>query len=248
MDSLIVLSVQIQGSSAWLWVNGVVVGLVEPGSDWTQSVHQYLVRGINNIRLQSTNTSNFLPKEEVLVHLNIQLIGKDKHQILHRWNVSHPRLQWIEGGSLLQIDVDLPLGFPRWKFIDIQQMKAESSDTVCIQYFIPELLHALLKRDFATLHSLFSLRNQELCTAYGLDMIDFTEVFKKRVCDLSKSMEQASFHVNPADCICVPSGSSPLYFLGDKSDRPFLNWGDSSGEWSIPLNMAVIQRQVYVIR
>jgi hypothetical protein len=252
MDSLIVLTAQIQGSSAWLWVNGVVVGLVEPGATWVQSIHQYLVRGANDIRLQRVDAANFLPKTEVWVHLNIQLVGKDKNQMLHRWNTSHPGLKWIKGGCLLQVDVDLPVSFPRWKFMDIQQMKAEPSDAVCIQYFLPELLGALLKRDFATLHAMFSIRNKELCTAYGLDTIDFADCFKKRVMELSQSMESASFHINPEDCVCIPTGiptgSSPLYYLSDKANRPFLNWVDPAGEWSIPLHLAVIQRQVYVVR
>lgn len=248
MDNLIELHAQIQGANALLWINGVVAGLLESGSVWSQSIHQYLVRGQNHIWLQRADSGDYLPKDEVFIHLGVQLLGQEKSQTLQRWNKSHPSRQWIKGGCLLQVEVDLPVHFPRWKFLDIQQMNAEPSDSVCIQYFLPELMAALIQCDFAALHSLFSIRNKEMCAAYGFDPIDFSDGFKRRVLTLSNSMQCASFHLNPSDCVCIPIGSSPLYYLSDKAGRPFLNWVDASGEWSIPLHVAVVQRQVYVVR
>lgn len=248
MDSLILLNAQIQGASAWLWINGLVVGHLEPGQLWCQSIHQYLIRGQNQICLQRVGGTDYLPKEDVLIHVHIQLLGKDKTQTLQRWNVGHPGMKWVKAGSFLQVQVDLPVHFSRWKFLDIQHMKSESSDVVCIQYFLPDLINAILKRDFVMLHSLFSIRNKELCMAYGLDPVEFYDQFKNRVLQLSNALQGASFQFNPLDCVCVPIGSSPLYYLSDKLDRPFLNWGDSAGAWSIPLHVAVVQRQVYVIR
>ena len=231
-----------------LWVNGLVVGLLEPGLLWVQSIHQYLVRGTNSIRVQRAQEGHFFPKEEVRVHLNIQLLEKEKNQILNRWNKCHPALKWIKSGCLVQLEVDLPVSLPRWKFMDVQQMKSEASDVVCIQYFLPELIEALIKKDFPVLHSMFSIRNKELCAAYGLDSMDFSEMFKRRILEVSSSMTRSSFHFNPDEFRCVSSGSSPIYYLSDQTDRPFLNWVDSSVEWSIPLHVAVIQRQVYVVR
>lgn len=248
MDNLIVLHAQIQGASACLWVNGVVAGCIESGSLWSQSIHQYLVRGVNLIRLQRIETGDFLPKEDVLIHLNIQLLSPDKCQTLQRWNMHHPGMKWIKAGSLLQVEADLPVNFPRWKFLDVQQMRAETSDVLCIQYFLPELLTSLLKPDYETLHSLFSIRNQEMCSAYGIDLVDFSDAFKERVLKVSSAMQASILDIHPEDCMCVPIGSSPLYYLSDKSHRPFLNWTDSSGEWSLPLHLAVVQRQVYVLR
>lgn len=248
MDSLLLLNAQIQGGSAWLWVNGVVIGLLEPGNVWSQSIHQYLLRGQNQIRIQRVGGADFLPKADVHVSVQIQLLGKDKTQTLHRWNACHPGMKWVKAGCFLQVEADLPVQFPRWKFFDIQHMKSEPSDVVCIQYFLPDLINAILKRDFAVLHHLFSIRNKELCTAYGLDPVEFSDQFKTRVSQLSCAMEEASFQFNPLDCVCIPIGNSPLYYLSNKLDRPFLNWGDAASAWSIPLHVAVVQRQVYVIR
>lgn len=261
MDKSLLLRASVQGRDALLMLNGMVLGKLSMGQELQLPVHEYIQSGENRIQVEAISPavqaavkplSACDTEAQVLVE-----IQKDRGpssfvnaNVLFRLQGSVRRGQRFNKNRVLDMRVDLPVSFPRWRYLDVMQSPADADDQERIQDFLLNLIALFQAQKVSALLPYFSVRNREVAAAYGLDLQQVHSNF-------ASHLEQICIHhtlndatLDPAQWLIRPVRQSSIYVLLNLEHQPLLefkaNQGGALHQW--PMHVGVLGSEVFVLR
>lgn len=261
MDKTLLLRASVEGHDALLSLNGMVLGKLHDRRELVLPIHEYLQAGENRIQVtvlqesKSDSCHELLTRDcSVTVWVELQ---KDRGpnlivqpQVLFELNASARQGQRLKKNRLLDSQVDLPVSFPRWRYLDILPSTRGINDALLIEDFLLNLLAQIKSAEVPALLPYFTVRNRELAAAYGLDpqtvFSDFA-AHLKRYCTQAELLDSA---LDPQYWKFQCVRQSPVYALLGRNHEPLLQWkcGLSGTTLQMPMHVAVLGGEVFVLR
>lgn len=260
MDKTLFMSVGVQGMDCWLRVNQLTLCLVKSGRDLRLPVHEFIQQGANRIELwpvQSSASGLHLFKAAFSARVQLELV-KDRGpgQLVQAVPISGFKVD-IQPGELrslsapvLDEQVDLPVQFPRWRFLDLQGEPNVQTDQVRIVRFIHQLSGLFAAGQVDALLPWFSHRNRELMLAYNLDVQDAFEQFRNHLKWLCTECELVADALDPELWQLKCSPRAPIYSLFSTDGTSVLQFlhAESRRRFQLPVHVAVLNDDVFVVR
>lgn len=260
MDKTLFMSVGVQGMDCWIRINRLTLCLVKSGCDLRLPVHEFIQQGDNRIEVwpaQSSASGLQLFKTAFSAHVQLELV-KDRGpgQLVQAVPVSGFKVD-IKPGELrslcvpmLDEQVDLPVQFPKWRFLDLQGEPNAQVDHARIVRFVHQLSGLFSTGQVDALLPWFSHRNRELMLAYNLDVQDAFEQFRNHLKWLCTECELVADALDPDLWQVKCSPHAPIYSLFSTRGTSVLQFrhADSSRRFQLPLHVAVLNDDVFVVR
>lgn len=255
MDKTLTLRAHVAGADAMLCLNRLPLVRVRDGQEVKLAVHEYLMAGDNQIELQSL-AKQAMCAHAIHAHLNIE-IQKDRGSkvittptVLHTVErVVQPR-ERLPQQRILNAMVNLPVKFPRWRFLDLLDSLAEENDRPRLEDFVSDLLRSIEKKRIVDITPLFISRNKELALAYGLDASALHRAFCDSLLSNVESGSLAAGCSDPEQWQFRRVGQSSMYALLNQEHEPLLQFHEPESNtvhrW--PMLVAVLTGDVFVIR
>jgi len=261
MDKTLLLRASLHGHDAVLSLNGMVLGKLHDGRELLLPIHEYVQSGDNRIQVTvlqdaSSNSEQTVLSQDcsVTVHVELQKNrGPDvlvQPHVLFELNASSQRGQRLKKNRLLDSKVDLPVSFPRWRYLDLLPSTRGANDTELIEDFLVSLFAQIKATQVSSLLPYFTIRNRELACAYGLDpqlvFSDFA-AHLKHCCTQAELLESA---MDPQNWNLRCIRQSPVHALLGKNHEPLLQWKCclSGTTLQLPMHVAVVGGEVFVLR
>jgi len=181
MERLMVVKLASQGCTAELWLNGLPVARVTPlAPDVVVPVHEAAVTGRNRLELV-IGPDTGAAAAAALLQTAPQAMVAQAHLLLPRMNTavdeaasrSLARLDWAcAAGEPLSLparqiqEVDLPIRFPRWRWLDAPIVAVTPALTGQAHAFVAMLQRDLARGQTESFMTATRLRTEELALAY----------------------------------------------------------------------------------
>ncbi|WP_334118777.1 hypothetical protein [Limnobacter sp.] len=261
MDKSLLLRASVKGQDALLMLNGMVLGKLTVGQELRLPVHEYIQSGENRIQVEaisSTAQNGAKPLSACNVDAQVLVeIQKDRGpgsfvnaNVLFRLQGSVLRGQRFNKNRVLDTRVDLPVSFPRWRYLDVMQSPADSDDQERIQDFLLKMLTLFQGQKVSALLPYFSVRNREVATAYGLDLQQVHSTFASHLEQMCTHCTLNDKALDPAQWLVRPVRQSSIYALLNPEHQPLLQFNaNQSGtlhKW--PMHVGVLGSEVFVLR
>ena len=261
MDKSLLLRACVQGQDALLILNGMVLAKLTAGQELHLPVHEYIQSGENRIQVEAISTtvqSSGKPisacNTEAQVLVEIQ---KDRGpasfinaNVLFKLQGSVLRGQRFNKNRVLDTRVDLPVSFPRWRYLDVMQSPADADDQERIQDFLLNLLTLFQGQKVSALLPYFSVRNREVATAYGLDLQQVHGNFASHLEQMCTHYTLNDAALDPTQWLVRPVRQSSIYALLNPEHQPLLQFNANQGgalhQW--PMHVGVLGSEVFVLR
>ncbi|MCE2744658.1 MAG: hypothetical protein LW710_01970 [Burkholderiales bacterium] len=261
MDKTLLLRACVHGQDALLGLNGMVLAKLYQGRELLLPIHEYVQSGENRIQvilLPSTleNSGNSLLMQDCQASVSVEL-QKDRGpdllvqpSVLFELNASALRGQRLRKSRLLDSIVDLPVSFPRWRYLDVLPSSSGTNDSALIEDFLLSILAQFQAGKVSALLPFFTTRNRELATAYGLDpqvvLGNFTSHLK-HLCAHSEILESA---LDPENWRIQCIRNSPVHAVLGKLHEPLLQWkcSHTGTTFQLPMHVGVLGGEVFVLR
>lgn len=264
MERLLVLRLESNGCAAQASVNGVPVALTGPGrSTCVMPVHEFATAGGNELTLTIRPTPPGQPDvvepqlsegaEWARLHLLLPRIGQTAHPDNARVLAA---LQWAPAdGELFETplrlseQVDLPIAFPRWRWLDAPVVEDLGAAKTQVLKFLQRLAIDLSRGDPESFINAARLRFEDLALAYQRDVADEIGRWRLSVQDLRSPPVFKPVLPSMADLVvrpvaggrlleCLTMGGQPA-LAGIRADGTRLSW---------PLRVAIIDGRLHVLR
>lgn len=196
MDRLLVLRVRSQGVAAEAWLNGVPIARTpKAGGDCCVPVHEFVIAGANRLELvvgppplaggtappPLLGDGHALAEAALLLPRIGQLASDHSARLLGQvaWSsvdgeVYRPPLQLAQ-------ELDIPVRFPRWRWLDAPRVPDVDSLKGAVATFLQDVAIALSRGDPEHLVVLAKLRFEEMAQAYGRPVADDLARWRARV-------------------------------------------------------------------
>lgn len=261
MDKTLLMRVSMLGQDALLSLNGMVLAKLQDGQELLLPIHEYVQSGENRVQVTllsaaSTNPDHGLLKHDCSATVWVEL-QKDRGpevlvqpHVLFELNASCQRGQRLKKNRLLDSKVDLPVSFPRWRYLDVLPSSGGVSDSVLIEDFLLNFLAQFKAGKSAALLPFFNIRNRELATAYGLDPQNVYSNFAahlKRLCTQADLLEST---LDPQCWQIKCVRQSPIHALLGANGDSLLQWkcGQTGATLQLPMHVGVLGGEVFVLR
>jgi hypothetical protein len=266
MDKTLLLRASVQGQDAVLSLNGMVLSKLNDGQELLLPIHEYVQSGENRIQVTvlpsapkleaSSNADHARASTDCGATVSVEL-QKDRGpdvlvqpHVLFELNASFQRGQRVIKNRLLDSTLDLPVSFPRWRYLDILPSTGGANDSILIEDFLLNLLALFKSANASALLPFFTIRNRELAAAYGLDPQRVHGDFAAHVKQLCTHAEFLESTLDPQwwNVRCIRQ--SPVHALLGKNHEPLLQWKCSltGALLQLPMHVAVLGGEVFVLR
>lgn len=261
MDKTLLLRASVKGQDALLSLNGMVLARLHDGRELLLPIHEYVQSGENRIQVTvlpgvSKNPDHALITQDCSATVWVEL-QKDRGpdvlvqpHVLFELNVSFQRGQRLRKNRLLDSTVDLPVSFPRWRYLDVLPSTHSANDVVLIEDFLLNLLAQIKAGKTTALLPFFTIRNRELAAAYGLDPQHVHGDFAAHLNHLCVHAELLESTLDPQCWQVQCVRQSPVHALLGKNLEPLLQWkcSLSGASLQLPMHVAVLGGEVFVLR
>ena len=148
MDKTLLIRACVTGSDALLCLNGMVLCKLISGQEMRLPVHEFIQSGENRIQVILLGSVLNDTHSRVCVELQKDR-GADvlvQPQVLYEFEESLLRGERLEKNRLIDVCVDLPVSFPKWRYLDVMQASSDGQDLQKIQDFILQLLRLMQEK------------------------------------------------------------------------------------------------------
>ena len=252
MDKTLLIRACVTGSDALLCLNGMVLCKLISGQEMRLPVHEFIQSGENRIQVILLGSVLNDTRSRVCVELQKDR-GADvlvQPQVLYEFEESLLRGERLEKNRLIDVCVDLPVSFPKWRYLDVMQASSDGQDLQKIQDFILQLLRLMQEKKTTLLLPFFSVRNREIAIAYGLDAQQVHH-------DFQQHLRRITAHGIFPDCVwdsqswcLLPVRRAAVYALLNNQHQPLfqLQFDDDGTALQIPMHVGVLGGEVFVLR
>lgn len=265
MERLLVMRLQVQGCTAEAFINDIPLGRAGgPATSLCVPVHEYVMEGTNEIRLVVDPSPAGLPTStaprvadgplSATLRLLLPRVGHVGSDELARalgelaWAV--PEGAVFEAGHAVSREVELPIRFPRWRWLDVPVIEDVEAQRKAVVAFLHRIAADMLRGDFQSLLAGSRLRLEELALAYQKPVADLAArlVSSLQRLHASKGMKLAV----PAapDIVLRPCAHGRLLDCLDSTGAPVLHTTSTedsrSFEW--PTRLAVVDGHCHIFR
>lgn len=268
MERLLVLRLNAIGCVAEAVLNGVPLGRVGgPGQPGLLSlpVHEFTLSGVNEVSLVIAPPPAGAPAGELEVepHLSDGKVGATLQLLLPRVGQSaHPtsaralaQLEWAPAaGELyetpLQLaqQVDLPIRFPRWRWLDAPPIEATETLKSELAKYLLGITLGLQRGDPEPLVLASRLRMEELALAYQRNLADDVGRLRVHLQQLCAAQPLKLALPAAANLVLRWVAGGRLLECLQPSGAPFLQSPVAGGVHTWPLRVAQVEDKFYVLR
>jgi hypothetical protein len=264
MERLLVLRLESIGVACEALLNGIPLARTGPGArSMTVPIHEFTLPGGNELQLvveppppgQEAAPQPLLSDGQRGASLRLLLprVG----QLAHPENArTLAQIDWapLEGevtevpASLRQV-VDLPIAFPRWRWLDAPAVAAPNELLGPVAAFLQGIALGLARGDPEPMVLAARLRFEELAQAYQRNLADDVGRFRLQVQQLHAKARLAPTMPKADALLLRPLAAGRLLECLTPAGEPVLQSpvaGDGRIAW--PLRLAVIEGRFYVVR
>lgn len=261
MDKTLLIRACAQGQDALLSLNGMVLCKLNAGQEVRLPVHEFIQSGDNRVQVlalgeQGIQPDSTLTPVDCSVRVSVEL-QKDRGveslvqaHVLFALDESFKKGQRLKKGRMLDVNMNLPVYFNRWRYFDVLQSGSDETDCVHIQDFVLRLAGLFQARQVAMLLPYFSVRNQEVASAYGLDMQQAHAAFSSRLNLLCSAFTLSEESLDSSTWLFHKVRHSSVYALLNTRHQPLFQFDSSeqkiSQQW--PMHVGVLGGEVFVLR
>jgi hypothetical protein len=264
MERLMVIKLDSAGCTAEAWLNGLPMARVTPQAPHAVApVHEAALAGANRLELvvgpDSGAAAAALPEHAphamaAQVHLLLPRMNSPVDEAQAR---TLARLEWTcEAGDPMKLplrrmmDADLPLRFPRWRWLDAPVVQVTPTLAQEIHAFVAGLARDLARGQTESFMAATRLRTEELATAYQRS--PESEALRVREW-LDQMYASASLVWQPLALdemqLRPLAGGRLLECLGSGGRAALTTVPDKSGTTlALPLKLSVVENRFYVLR
>ena len=267
MERLLVLRLECIGVTAEAVLNGIPVARIkaspEASSTITMPIHEYTIAGGNQIELiieppPPGRTGAPKPllsngRRGASLRLLLPRIG----QVAHPSNARQlGELDWAPHADevneiplTLQRTVELPIGFPRWRWLDAPVIDNPQALLEPVAAYVQDLALGLARGDPEPLVQAARLRLEDLAQAYQQDLADTASRWRAQIRQLH-DRQPLEPTMPAADTLLLrPVAGGRLLECLDPAGAPVLRSPVADGgQMSWPIRLAVIDGKFYVLR
>lgn len=264
MERLLLLRIEAAGCQAQALLNGIPIAQLEahttPGIHVAcVPVHEYTLAGSNRLSLilhpQSPPTPMVADgaswvKVRLLLPRQGQPASENSARTLAELDWALPEGDVYEAPLFVQQIVDLPVTFPRWRWLDAPTIDITATLKSQAVAFLQRLAIDLNKGDPEGFIAAARLRFEELAQAYQRDPAEEVARFRAHIAQLSASKSLRITPITAADLTLRPVADGRLMeCLGPNGQAVLQTLPSDSGTChSWPLKLAVVDSQFYVLR
>ena len=263
MERLLLLRLRSVGCSAEARLNDIPVARTPAGGGAVDlPVHEFMFEGANQLALAIEPTlPGAQPKPRLSLHTTaatLRLLLPRVDQLgSERSARSLAELDWVlpEGEVYLpqlaaSRQVDLPIKFPRWRWLDMPVIDEPAALQPTVAAFVHTLAVALAKGDADVFLQAARLRFEELALAYQQPVAELAARWRSRIQLLHATQALRPVLGAPADLLLRPCARGRLLECLAPGGEPALRTepaaDGSSHAW--PIRVAVIEGRCHVVR
>jgi hypothetical protein len=266
MDRLLMVELSCGGCAAEVQLNGVpLAALGTGGGSVSMAVHEYTLAGRNQVSLviAPAPPGTTVPSQPRVAigptwaRARLLLVAHGQSPVdpgarvlgVVEWAVAEGKA--YDAPSTHQRDVDLPVNFPRWRWLDAPVIGVNAALQRQVLEFVQQLAVELGRGNAEPLIASAKLRFDELALAYQTDVNAGLQRFREHLQRLyaAKSLKivpplAAELVLRPLvdgrmlECLAPTGGPA----LRTQNDAPEL------GEHAWPIRVAVVEGRIYVLR
>lgn len=264
MDRLLVLRLRSKGVAAEAWLNGVpLLRTPKAGGDCSLPVHEYVIAGSNRLELvvdpppitggpavpPVIGDGGAAADAALLLPRIGQLASEHSARLLGQVSWASTDGDVIRPPVHLPQEVDIPVRFPRWRWLDAPVIAELDSLRASAAAYLQEIAIALSRGDPEHMVVAARLRFEELALAYGRPLADDLARWRARVQLLhaQKAMRPELPTVESLQLRPIAEGRM-LECLG-ADGQPILRCARPDGSrvyW--PVRLAAVERRFYPLR
>lgn len=263
---LLVLKLDVEACEVEASLNGLPVLRAGPDDPHALlAVNEYALAGPNQLGLciwppsldpASKPVPPFATNGQAWARLRLLLprVGHAAHEATAR---TLAELTWApEAGTLLQPPlqlnetVDLPLGFPRWRWLDAPPIDPAQASPEAVGAHLTRLSEALAAGDPEPWMAATRWRLEELAVAYQWDARELLSAQRQHWQQAHAAGRLHWLPAQPADLLLRPVAGGRLIDCVDPSGQPYLRTQpDADGlSLSLPLRLACVDGKFYGLR
>jgi len=268
MDRLMCLHVQTSGEPVEVQVNGVpVLALPAGAGSRSVTVHEYLQNGSNRISLVVAPLPRALPDAPAQPRMAARAAQARARLVLLRQGKSLAdeavrvlaEVGWaVEEGSsfaaptLCHQDLELPLGFPRWRWLDAPVLSLSAADRQTVLAALQRIAFDLSRGNPDSLLAACRLRLEELDAAYQRPAGHGAAALRAQVQQLWQAGTLATLQPPTTEMLWLRevAGGRLLECLDPLGGPVLASRNDDAGLGNIafPLRLTLIEGKVYGLR
>lgn len=266
IERLLALKLDVVECEAEAWLNGIPVARASVDDPHVVlPAHEFTLAGDNRLELTVWPRHPATPDSPPL---RIEASGRASAQLrLLLPRVGHPvdpssartlaELIWApQAGEFYEAPVavtqqlTLPLGFPRWRWLDAPKMALDDTTTGAVHAYLLPLAEALTQGDPQPFLAASRWRVEELAIAYQTDPREALAQMHAHfiACQAAGGLRWLS--IKPDDLLLRPVADGRLLECLDLSGQPYLRTepDDQGVTLSLPMRLAQVDRKFYVLR
>ena len=252
MDKTLLIRATSHGSDALLCINGMVLCKLSAGQESRLPIHEFIKSGENRIQLILLSGVSINIHGRLCVELQKDR-GADvlvQPQTLYEFEHCISRGERLTNNRLIDVRVDLPVSFPKWRYLDVIQARGDEQDLQKIQDFIVHLLRLFQEKKISLLLPYFSVRNKEIAIAYGLDIQQVHRDFQIHLQQVTEQCVLPDEVWDPQSWCLPPVGGAAVYALLNNQYQSLLQFhmNNDSTVFQLPLHVGVLGGEVFVLR
>jgi hypothetical protein len=264
MERLLVLRLESGGLAAEAWLNGVPLARSLPGAPAvTLPIHEYTLAGRNELELVIAPgpPGQEVPRQPQIadgaawasLRLLLPRTGQRAHPEFAR---TLAQLDWaVPAGDVVELPatvrqaVELPIGFPRWRWLDAPVVAQPAELLPAAVAFVQGIAVGLAKGDPEPFVAAAHLRFEELAAAYQRPLADEVARFRAQVQRLHAAGLPPPLLPGAATLrLRAVAGGRLLECLGSDGGPALARSAADGTRWSWPLRLAAIDGRLYVLR
>lgn len=260
MQRLMLLQIEASGCVAEAWLNGIAIARASPSQPRVDvPVHEYALAGGNRLELvidpdgianPLVAAADMAATARLLLARTGSLADASQSRTLAEcaWTLAAGQGAPRPVQSL--IEVDLPLAFPRWRWLDAPVVATAKTLQPQALALVQDLAAQLCRGQVDPFMALTRLRNEELALAYQRDSASE-----------QARLRNALLHGHAAQSVQWPlpqldafrlravAGGRLLECLGADALPALRSAPDAQGRcWTLPLRLAWVENRFYVLR
>lgn len=266
MDRLMLLQLESAGCAVEALVNGLpVAALPAAGGRACLAVHEYIVAGRNRLGLRAGLPATGLAagtqprvavgatwaRAKLVLARAGQSAGDPAARVLGSVDWAVEEGQAYEAPVSRELELDLPVSFPRWRWLDAPPVPINPVTQRQIVEFLQGLAVELGRGNPEPLLAAARLRFEEIALAYQTSAADAMQRFRAHLQGLFEHKALKIVPPQSETTLLRPVADGRLIECLDPLGAPVLhtqNDDASVGNQSWPIRLAMVEAKIYVLR
>lgn len=266
MQRLLLLHVEAGGCSVELLLNGMpIVALPIAGGSACVPVHEYTLTGRNKLAITAFPAPPGMtaaPQPRVAIgptwaRARLLLVrqghgvGDPDARVLASVEWAAPEGKSFDAPATQERDVDLPVNFPRWRWLDAPPIELTNAVQRQVLEFVQQQAIELARGNADPFLTAARLRFEELALAYQTGPQDAMQRFRTQLQQRYEAKALKIVPPNAEDLLLRPVVDARLIECLSPLGGPVLrtqNDDPSVGNPSWPLRLAIVEGRIYVLR